>query len=94
MEGLRSWNWRTIIEGIIKEHIKYLQMNDQYDDINEWQVRVLWLTFLKVAKIENLDEVPVYTDPYHPHVKACMFMYSMESFLYKRINKLSRDKDT
>ena len=33
------------------------------------------------------------SDPDHPHVKATLFMYSMESFLYKRINKIQRDMD-
>ena len=53
----------------------------------------MWLTFLKVAKVENLKAVPVTSDPKHPHVKAAMFLYSIESFIYKRINKISREKE-
>lgn len=55
---------------------------------------MIWHTFLQVANIDDLSEVPVVSDPDHAHVKAILFMYSMESFLYKRINKISRDKDT
>ena len=54
---------------------------------------MLWFTFLKVAKIHNLDELPVVSDPHHEHVKTCIFLYSMESFLYKKINEYSRKYD-
>ena len=33
------------------------------------------------------------SNPKHPHVKAAMHLYSIESFIYKRVNKISRDKD-
>lgn len=42
----------------------------------------------------ELDKVPVTSDPDHCDVKASLFMYSMESFLFRRINQISRDKDT
>lgn len=41
----------------------------------------------------DLDTVPKTSDPDHKDVKTCLFIYSMESFLYKRINQISREKD-
>ena len=64
-------------------------MNDQY-------VQILWTTFFKVAGIElkDLNKAPICDDPEHPHVKAILFVYSLESFLFNVINRSSRDKDT
>jgi hypothetical protein len=56
-------------------------------------VELIWHTFLKVSGIENLSQVPNTSDPEHPHVKAILFIYSMESFLFKRLNEVSRKKD-
>ena len=33
-------------------------------------------------------------DPEHSDVKAIMFMYSLDCFLFGRLNKISRDKDS
>jgi hypothetical protein len=54
---------------------------------------VIWHTLLKVAKIEDLSKVPDLSDPDNIDVKTILFIYSMESFLYTRINKASRDYD-
>ena len=56
-------------------------------------IRLLWYTFLEVVGIQNLDKVPDIKDPEGPDTKAAMYMYSMESFLYIRINKVLREKD-
>jgi hypothetical protein len=37
--------------------------------------------------------VPVTNDPEHEDVKAILFLYSLESFLYPRLNKISIEKD-
>jgi hypothetical protein len=85
----------VIINGIIQEHANSLiKDSKEADDFQFQHIELIWHTFLKVAKIDNLSEVPVVSNPDHPHVKAILFMYSMESFLYKRINKISRDKDS
>jgi hypothetical protein len=57
-------------------------------------MKLVWHAFFKASGITDLNEVPVTWDPQHKHVKACLFMYSMESFLYKRINQVSRSKDS
>ena len=91
-KGLRNWTWEVIIYGIIKENIKILKADGQEVDVKN--IELVWLTYFKVAKVENLKAVPVTSDPDHPHVKAAMYLYSIESFIYKRINKISREKDT
>jgi hypothetical protein len=80
--GLRAWNWRKIINGIIKEHKRVTVRDNQEDQISEQHVELIWHTFLKVNGIENLSIVPNTSDPDHPDVKAIIFMYSMESFLF------------
>ena len=42
--------------------------------------------------ITDFDKIPNIKDPDGPDTIAAMYMYSMESFLYKRINKVVRDK--
>ena len=43
--------------------------------------------------IDDLKEKPVCDDIEHPHVKTILYMYSLESFLFKRINLTSRERD-
>ena len=35
----------------------------------------------------------ILSDPEHPVTKHILYMYSMESFIYKEMNKASRDKE-
>ena len=88
LHGLRNWTWRVIIEGIIRENIFQLSSSStgSQKPVAYQHIRVLWFTFLEVAGIKDLDKVPNITDPDGPDIKAAMYMYSMESFLYKRIN--------
>lgn len=44
------------------------------------------------ANVNDLNRVPVTNDPDHSDVKAILFIYSMESFLYNRLNQVSREK--
>ena len=69
-------------------------MKAEDKNVDSKNIELVWLTYFKVAKIVDLKEVPVTSDPNHPHVRAAMYLYSIESFIYKRINKISRDKDT
>jgi hypothetical protein len=48
---------------------------------------------LKVAKIDDFNQVLNVDDPNHKDVKTILFIYTLECFLYKRINKASRDMD-
>ena len=49
---------------------------------------------LKLAGITNLKIVPILTDPEHRDVKLILTMYSLESFLFRRLNESSREQDT
>ena len=64
--------------------------------MNDHNVELLWVTFFKVAGIQDSDlkKMPVFDQPEHPHVKAIIFVYSLESFLFSEINRSSREKDT
>ena len=41
-----------------------------------------------------MDKVPRLSNPRHKDVKAILFIYSMETFLYSRLNQIQRTKDT
>ena len=54
---------------------------------------MLWNTFIQAAGINDLKVFPNTSDPEHPDVKAILFIYTMESFLFKKLNRASREKD-
>jgi hypothetical protein len=93
--GLRrgQWTWQTIIDGIIQEHIKSLKSSKKKCKTDVDHIKLIWYTLLRVAKIDDLHAVPNVSDPDHKDAKTILFIYSMESFLYGRINKASREYD-
>ena len=54
----------------------------------------MWVTYLRAAEIVELDRCPVTDDACHKDVKTLLKLYTMESFLYKTLNRACRDKDT
>jgi hypothetical protein len=56
-------------------------------------VHLIWYAIPKLAGVNNLDKVPQLRDPEHIDVKLILTMYSLESFLFKRLNESSREKD-
>lgn len=48
---------------------------------------------MEIADIFNLEKVPNTKDFDGADVKTAMYMYSMESFLYKRINNVAINKN-
>lgn len=92
IHGLRGWTWESIIKGIIIEHIKSVESQSD-KEIEAHHIEILWHSFIQVAGVENLKSVPNTTDPEHFHVKTILFIYSLECFLFKKLNKASRDKD-
>ena len=54
---------------------------------------MIWFTILKLSGIENLDTTPKLTDPESIEVKVILNFYSLESFLFRKLNKSSREKD-
>ena len=93
-KGLRNWTWKTIITGVITEHIKVIEMQSDGGEIENDHVHLLWHAFLRAAGVLDLDKVPKLKDPEHADVKAILVMYSLESFLFSRINQSSREQDT
>ena len=56
-------------------------------------IKALWYTFISAAGIKDLDAVPETEDPEHIDVKTALFIYSLNSFIFTRINEGSRNKD-
>lgn len=97
MQGLRDWTWRLIVEGIVEENSKVLLTEfSSIQDILVLQenLRVIWFTFLKISGVKNFDRIPNTKDPESTDVKTALFMYSMQSFLYTRLNQISRSNDS
>jgi hypothetical protein len=69
--------------------LKNISQDDTQNHKNH--IQLIWLAVLKVAKVNDLEKVPNVKNASHPDVKAILFIYSMESFLYNRINKASRE---
>ena len=95
MRGLRNFTWKKLMDGIILEHKRFIRSNRSYHRMNDHNINLLWVTFFKVAGIQDSDlkKVPVCDEPEHPHVKTIIFVYSLESFLFSEINRSSREKD-
>ena len=55
---------------------------------------MIWYTILELSGIKNLDTIPKLTDPESIDVKVVLNFYSLESFLFKKLNRSSREKDT
>ena len=53
------------------------------DEIELHLVDLVWHTFMKVSGIDDLSKVPDLSKPDSNDVKAILFMYSLESFLFK-----------
>ena len=49
---------------------------------------------IKFGGVVNLDNVPNLTDPDHQDVKLILTIYSLESFLFKKLNLSSRLQQT
>lgn len=64
IKGLRNWTWKTIVEGIIDEHLNQIKMKgEESEQINAKYVGLIWHTFLRLAGITNLRVVPNVRDP-------------------------------
>ena len=57
----------------------------------------MWQTIFSIAKKVIDFKKPlthkILSDPEHPFVMTLIYVYSMESFIFREINKASRDKD-
>ena len=68
-----------------------IKVKEKEKDIGAEYVKVIWHMILQLGGITNLDKVPRLTDPDHIEVKIILIMYSLESFLFKRLNQSSRE---
>ena len=88
--GLRKWTWRKIIDGIVDEHMFVIGLEGSSNNLAKGHLDLLWHTFIRVAKITELDRQPELVDPESNDVKAILHLYSLESFLPYRLNESSR----
>lgn len=81
-----------MIDGIVKEHKKSIK-SEQNKEFELDHIELLWYSFVRAAGVGDLKKVPNTSDPKHAHVKIILLIYSMECFLFKKLNRASRDKD-
>ena len=93
-KGLRKWTWRVIIEGIKSEHIHHIKKEGKKSELDASFVNIIWDLILKFGGVIDLDKVPELTDPNHRDVKLILTIYSLESFLFKRVNECCRLQET
>ena len=49
---------------------------------------------MRLSGITDFDRVPLLEDPESNDVKVILVIYSLESFLFRRLNQCCRDQDT
>ena len=57
------------------------------------EFEMIWIALLRAATITDLERLPITDEPHHKDVKMILKMYSLESFLFKKLNKACRDRD-
>jgi len=61
-------------------------------ELDREHVHLIWHTLLKVSGIDDLSKVPILIkDPDHKDVKVVLVIYSLQSYLYDRINSGMRE---
>ena len=97
-----------IQNGLIAEAMVQLQLSmgnvkDQLAALEAKEnIKETWEDLMKKAKINDRDDPLVWSiwkplglsDPTYPVVALCNFIYQMENFVYKELNRASRFKDT
>jgi len=56
----------------------------------------VWIKIFLLGKSENMKKpltTKILSDPQNEFVKLMLYIYSMDSFIFKEMNKASRDKD-
>ena len=83
-----------MFKGIRNEHLYEITLQGALTEIDAKYVHIIWDMIIKFGGIVNLDSVPTLTDPDHRDVKLILTMYSLESFLFKRLNESCRLQHT
>ena len=93
---------REIRDGLIEGQLRVLEMDKQewHDGIKFEQVKVnyneKWLFLFEIANLGNLDKpltIKTLSNLNHKITKHLLYMYSMESFICKHMNRVCRAKD-
>lgn len=95
---------KEVIDGIIHEEHLNLEQNPRLQGKQQRLLRakenkrIQWEMFVKISGIKRMEwniQVDVNTNKIlDPNVKKCiMMMYSLESFLYKELNRACRKRD-
>ena len=91
-----------IRDGLINAQINELETErDKWtDDMNFKGMRALYLAnWTMLFQIKNLGDFhrpltpKILSNPLHPVTKHCLYLYSMESFIYNRLNRACRQKN-
>lgn len=91
----------------VRDQLIRAQMKQIDDECKDWTYKIdfrklksiyyeKWKILFDLAKLKNFDR-PIspktLANPLHPITKHLLYIYSMESFIYREMNKVSRNKD-
>ena len=91
--GLRKWTWKVIFNGLRNEHLHWNKSHGD-SEIDAKFVHIIWNMIVKFGGIVDIDKKPNLNDPDSEDVKLVLSMYSLDSFLYRRLNESSRLQQT
>ena len=89
--GLRNWTWKTIMLVIRNEHLQYIKEKGD-SELDAEYVHIIWDMFLKFGGVLDDNRVPVTNDPEHNDVMLLLNLYSLDSFIFSRLNEGIREK--
>ena len=78
------------MKGIRDEHLQEIKSQGDSSEIDAKFVHFIWNMIIKFGGIVEIDKIPNLNDPESEDVKLVLTMYSMESFLFRRLNESSR----
>ena len=82
---------QEILYGLMLATIDHLGRTTYFEEVEK-----IWMKLFPFGKLTDMKKpltIKILSDPSHDFVKLLLYIYSMESFVFKEMNIASRDKD-
>ena len=84
--GLRNWTWKIIFKGLRNQHLHEIKSQSENSEIDAKFVHIIWDMIIRFGGIVDVNKKPELRNPESEDVKLVLTMYSLESFLFRRLN--------
>ena len=74
------------------EHLHMIKDEGENSEMDAKFVHIIWNMITKFGGIVDVDKQPNLTDPESEDVKLILTLYSLESFLFRKLNESSREQ--